>query len=280
MTACGLKKSTFKGILGAVVPILVLTMANPVHSAQNPAKRFTNALGMTFVYISAGAFSMGSPDTIAFHHPDECLQDVIISKGFYIQNTEVTQRQWVKVMGANPAVYQRGGDSHPVENISWNEAVEFIKRVREVTQSPGYRLPREAEWEYACRAGTTTAYAFGNCLKTNQANFDGSNPLPGCPRGQYRQRTVPVASFSPNAWGVFDMHGNVWEWCGDWYGPRASDNRVLTDPKGPETGRKRVIRGGSWSFLAHDCRSANRDRAAPHIRLPDIGLRLVFELDR
>ena len=262
-----------------ILSLWLMITASSILAAQNPPKRFTNSLGMTFVYIPPGSFHMGSPAHETSHHPDERLQEVHFRQGFYIQTTEITQQQWIQAMGSNPAKYQNGNLSLPVEYVSWNEVDAFIKRVRELTQSSAYRLPREAEWEYACRAGTTTAFAFGNCLKTNQANFDGSNPSLGCPKGQYRRRTMPVASFSPNAWGVYDMHGNVWEWCDDWYGSRSSNKRALIDPRGPKTGRKRVIRGGSWDFMAHDCRSANRDRAAPNIRLPDIGARLVFEID-
>ncbi len=136
-----------------------------------------------------------------------------------------------------------------------------------------YRLPTEAEWEYACRAGTETPFFFGKCLSTEQANYNGNYPLSSCPIGKFREKTVPVESFKPNAHGLYNMHGNVWEWCQDWYG--AYTTEPVTDPEGPSKGEYRVIRGGSWDDYAEDCRSALRGNTTPVERDSNLGFRLV-----
>jgi formylglycine-generating enzyme required for sulfatase activity len=135
-----------------------------------------------------------------------------------------------------------------------------------------YRLPTEAEWEYAARARTTTPFAFGNCLSTNDANYDGKHPLTGCSKGQYRKTTISVGSLRKNVWGLYDMHGNVYEWCQDWYGKYPTGS--VTNPTGPATGSLRVIRGGSWNDEARYCRSAFRLRRSPGYASLDLGFRL------
>jgi formylglycine-generating enzyme required for sulfatase activity len=177
-------------------------------------------------------------------------------------------------MGNNPAFFAKCGGQCPIEGISWHDAQAFIKRLNALEKTDSYRLPTEAEWEYACRAGTRTAFNVGPCLSFKQANFDASIPMPGCAKGKYRNRPVEVAQFAANAWGLHDMHGNVWEWCADWYARRTKAQPTV-DPQGPSKGRYRIIRGGAWYFLAADCRSANRDRSAPESRLNYIGFRVV-----
>jgi len=188
-----------------------------------------------------------------------------------MQTTEVTQGQWKAVMGNNPSYFKACGENCPVEQVSWYDSQEFIKKINQMGEGY-YRLPTEAEWEYAARAGTRTPFAFGNCLNTDKANYDGNYPLTGCSKGKYREKTIPVASLGKNVWGLYDMHGNVWEWCNNWYGDYPDIS--VTDPGGPSSGSNRVLRGGSWDNNAQYCRSAKRDYYSPGYRYNDIGLRL------
>jgi sulfatase modifying factor 1 len=160
--------------------------------------------------------------------------------------------------------------------VSWNDVQNFIHKLNQQEGSGIYRLPSEAEWEYAARAGTTTAFAFGRCLSTDQANYDGNYPFPECSKGEFRKKPVPVGSFSPNNWGLYDMHGNVWEWCQDWY--KSYPPGTVTDPTGPQKGSSRLHRGGSWFSGAGPCRSANRNFSSPGARNFDLGFRLVLNL--
>ena len=200
---------------------------------------------------------MGSPQTEPGHRPDERQHPVTIAKPFEISATEITQRQWTAIMGRNPSHFRDDPDA-PVEQVTWYDAQEFIRRLN--ARGHGhYRLPTEAEWEYACRAGTTTAYNTGRYLSSSLANYDARYPLKNEPPGIYRGRTMRVKSFPPNAWGVYDMHGNVWEWCDSEYG---------------DSGLK-VIRGGSWYFDADSARSALRYTHAPYLKGFSIGFRVV-----
>ena len=184
------------------------------------------------------------------------VHTVRISKPFYLGIHEVTQGQWETVMGNNPSQF-KGDANRPVETVSWEEVQKFIDKLNTREGGTKYRLPTEAEWEYAARAGSTTAYSFG----------DDSSQL-----GKYAwcgdnagNTTYPVGKLQPNAWGLYDMHGNVWEWVQDWYGKYAAE--TVTDPQGPASGSARVIRGGSWSNGAGNCRSAYRYRGAPGSRV-------------
>ncbi|MEA2013891.1 MAG: formylglycine-generating enzyme family protein, partial [Thermodesulfobacteriota bacterium] len=188
--------------------------------------------------------------------------------------TEVTQGQWRKIMGNNPSRFK--GDNRPVEKVSWNDCQKFIRKLNRKEGTSKYRLPTEAEWEYACRAGTMTPFYTGDCISTDQANYDGNYPMPGCSKGRDREKTVDVASFSPNKWGLYDMHGNVWEWCEDRYGYYPSGH--VTDPEGPSGGSHRVYRGGGWSYGDRYCRSAFRNGGRPGYGYGDGGLGL--RLDR
>lgn len=209
-----------------------------------------------FVAIPAGTFTMGGTA-----RPDERPHRVTLS-AFAISDTEVTQEQWRLIMGTSPGHFH--GANLPVESVTWNEVQEFLRRLG--TRLGGrYRLPTEAEWEYACRAGTATEYAFGDALTTKQASFDARQPM-------------PVKSFAPNAWGLYDMHGNVWEWCADEYCPYPAAD--VKDPFQRCGSKLKVIRGGSWYFGADSARSALRYTHEPQLRGFSIGFRVVREASR
>ncbi len=228
------------------------------------------ALERNMVQIRGGTFMMGSPTSEPDRNSDETQHQVTLSD-FKIGKYEVTQAQWVAVMGSNPSNF-KGCDKCPVESVSWKDIEIFLQKLNTMTGKQ-YRLPTEAEWEYACRAGTTTPFHTGDNLTTNQANYHGDYPYNGNSKGQNRQKTTPVGSFAPNAWGLYDMHGNVWEWCSDLYGDYP--NGALTNPKGPERGSLRMLRGGSWGGRAQDSRSAIRNPYTPTLQLNYIGFRLA-----
>jgi formylglycine-generating enzyme required for sulfatase activity len=186
--------------------------------------------------------------------------------------TEVTQAQWRAVMGTDPSSFK--GDNLPVEQVSWDDAVEFC---RKLSSSSGLTvsLPTEAQWEYACRAGTTTPFHFGSTITPDQVNYDGEYPYGNAAEGVYREKTTQVGSFPANAWGLRDTHGNVWEWCADWY---ASSLPGGTDPTGPSSGSHRVVRGGSWYSHAQHCRAAFRLNGDPTAGRYTFGFRPVLSV--
>jgi len=235
---------------------------------------FTNSIGMTFVYLPPGTFLMGSPPDEYGRDTDEAQRRVKLQAGLYLQITEATQRQWKAVMGSNPSYFSRQRGDYPVESVSWNEVQAFILRLNDREETKRYRLPTEAEWEYACRAGTKTPFSYGRCLSTRQANFDGNYPMFGCPKMTSRPGTLPVASLAPNAWGLFDMHGNVWEWCQT--GGNQSSFRDIPGLDAPTWESFHVGRGGSWGLDARYCRSANRCWYLADAKLLNLGCRLAF----
>ena len=235
---------------------------------------FTNSCGITFVWIRHGIFLMGSPPDEKEREANEVQHEIRLSNGCFMGIHPVSQAQWKTVMGTNPSRFQ--DDTLPVEQVSWHECHEFCKKMTEMDGKP-YRLPTETEWEYACRAGTTTPFHFGQTLSTDQANFDGKYVYGDGEEGTYRQRTTPVGRFPPNAWGLYDLHGNVWEWCSDWYGIYPTEDSV--DYQGPMNGTERIIRGGAWNQIPRRCRSAHRDRAEPTKRRKDVGCRICFSED-
>ncbi len=247
--------------------------ATPAPRPPTAPKSFTNSLGMEFVYIEPGEFMMGSPPDEPDRFNNERRHKVRLTNGFYMQTTEVTQGQWKAVMGSNPSDFSSCGDDCPVETVSLNDAQRYIEKLNGRGGGRQYRLPTEAEWEYAARAGTDTPFSFGECLSTNDANYDGDDPLEGCPKGKDRGKPVPVGGLKANAWGLYDMHGNVWEWCRDWYDDYP-DGPVI-DPTGPADGAFRVIRGGSWILSAGNCRSAYRLHHSPDIRFNFLGFRAL-----
>jgi formylglycine-generating enzyme required for sulfatase activity len=239
-------------------------------------KKFTNTLGMTFVWIEPGTFMMGSPEDEPQRDSDETQHEVALTQGYYMQTTEVTQGQWKAVMGSNPSYFSSCGDDCPVEEVSWNKIQEFITALNAQEKTSQYRLPTEAEWEYAARAGSNKPFAFGDCLSTTDANYNGNYPLSGCPKGDYRGHPIEVGSLKANAWGLYDMNGNVWEWCQDWYGSYPTNS--VTDPVGATSGSSRVIRGGGWYSDASYCRSANRYNYSPGSTSYNVGFRLACRL--
>jgi formylglycine-generating enzyme required for sulfatase activity len=223
-----------------------------VNFELTPPKVITNSLGMKFMLIPAGKFVMGSPPNEHWRDDDEKQHEVRISKPFYLQTTEVSQAQWEKVMGDNPSHFKDCGDDCPVESVSWNDAQKFISKLNKREGTNKYRLPTEAEWEYTCRAGTETAYSFDEVDKLGEYAWYEDN-------SEYQ--THPVGEKKPNAWGLYDMHGNVLEWVQDWYGGYPTG--PIPDPKGPDKGERRVLRGDSCSSVARGLRSANRYRYNP-----------------
>jgi formylglycine-generating enzyme len=256
-----------------LIPLLCVLFI-PDSSPAVDENIFTSpVIGAKFVLITAGTFTMGSPPDEPERGVDETLHKVTISKPFYMQTTLVTQGQWKKVTGSNPSAFKKCGDDCPVESISWDDVQGFIRKLNQQEGTDKYRLPTEAQWEYAARAGTSTPFYTGNCLSTDQANYNGEYPFPGCPKGKFKEKMVRVGSFAANAWGLYDMHGNVFEWCQDWYGNYPSEQ--ITDPAGPSSGPGRVIRGGYWSSRARYCRSAYRDTITPDGKRDIVGFRLI-----
>jgi sulfatase modifying factor 1 len=243
-------------------------------------KVFKNSLGMEFALIPAGKFLMGSPPNEPHRDRDEVQHEVTITRPFYIQTTEVTLKQWRALMGTGFFGEHAGPDDIPVTKVSWNDAMDFIGKLNELKQG-SYTLPTEAEWEYACRAGSTTAYSWGKSIDCSKAMYaNNSMKEPECidyvkSRGLPVDGPAPSKSYQPNAWGLYDMSGNVWEWCRDAYG-KYPDHPVV-DPVGPQSGTDKVRRGGSWFKYGYYCRCANRNYADLNDRYTTTGFRVVME---
>jgi hypothetical protein len=223
-----------------------------------------------FRFVPSGSFMMGSPDGEPGRDDDETLHEVELSQGSWMADTACTQSLWEAVMGENPSRFK--GADRPVENVSWEDCQGFVRKLNKSTPGLDFRLPTEAQWEYACRAGTETPFSFGENMTPEQVNYDGNYPYAGGEKGEYREETVAVRSLPPNAWGLYEMHGNVYEWCADWFG-EYPEGRVI-DPAGPPEGGGRVLRGGSWINDGGYCRSAYRLWNHPGDRHDIIGFRL------
>jgi formylglycine-generating enzyme len=272
-------------------------------------KDVTNSIGMKLKLIPKGKFTMGSPkserdDLLASLKVKEApdwlkaegpQHEVEISQPFYLGVYEVTQGQYEKVMAKNPSWFSaKGGGkdavkgldtaAFPVERVSWTDAKAFCDKLsalpKEKAAGRVYRLPTEAEWEYACRAGTTMSFHFGKALSSTQANFDGRLPDGGADKGPYLRRTCAVGSYPANAFGLHDMHGNVFEWCADWYGKDYYGVSSKKDPQGPISGTGRVVRGGSCSLLRLYCRAACRLGLDPVSRDSNFGFRVACSLPK
>ncbi|HPN34778.1 MAG TPA: SUMF1/EgtB/PvdO family nonheme iron enzyme [bacterium] len=235
-------------------------LAAIVYAQQPPAACIENSLGIRLLFIPAGSFIMGSPYEQTPRQEDERPHRVIISKPFYLSETEITQQQWTALLGADKSFFD--GDSLPVERVSWNEAVAFCAALSQ-KEGKEYRLPTEAEWEYACRAAGDSA---------------SGEPLDECAwyNRNSEETTHRVAGRKPNRLGLFDMLGNVAEWCRDYYEADYPDGPVI-DPQGPEQGAYRVMRGGSWASSARACRPASRSDAPPGYQLKQTGFRILLE---
>lgn len=248
-------------------------------------KTLTNSLGMTFVLVPPGKFMMGSPADEPGRRANEGpVHEVVIGNAFYLAAHPVTQSAYLAVLGKNPSRFnaaEGGGPDHPVESVSWIEADAFCRKLsarpEERAAGRSYRLPTEAEWEYACRAGGSTPFAFGNSFDSTHGNFDSVHPYGGENAAKVGH-TSPVARYPASAWGLHDMHGNVWEWCSDWYGEAYYATLPLRDPSGPTEGKFRVLRGGSWKNQATACRAAYRNALAPHQRDSATGFRVCLVL--
>jgi sulfatase modifying factor 1 len=247
--------------------------------AANPAARRVDPLtGMAFSLIPAGSFDMGTPETEPQREPQERLHRVTISRGFYLGVHEVTQREWTRVMRANPSNF-KGCPACPVERVTYFDVEQFLERLNAAKGWPGFRLPTEAEWEYACRAGGHDAYGASATITPSRANYaaDHKAPATAHPERQAPGRTLPVGTFAPNAFGLFDMSGNVWEWTSDDH--CAYPDSGVTDPSGRCGSGLKVIRGGSWYFGADSARCGMRYTHRPQDRGFSLGVRLAHDAD-
>ena len=262
--------------LGLIAGLWGLVGFCGVMADDQAPRQLTNSIGMELVLIPAGQFTMGATPEQVGADADETPREVKITQAFHLGVHEVTQEQYERVMGHNPGYFREqviqseSSARNPVENVTWEDAVEFCRRLSELPEEKragrGYRLPTEAEWEYACRAGSTSAYSYG----------DSTEPLAdhGWFAGNAEDRSQPVGTRKPNAWGLYDMHGNVWEWCADWYAPyNAAD---VDSPRGPDQGTLRVLRGGGWYDEATECRAADRRWSDPTVGSDCDGFRVVL----
>ncbi len=236
------------------------------HSARQQIEK-TYDIDLAMVYIPSGEFMMGSNEI----DREKPIHNVTIKQPFYMSKYPITQVQWQAIMGNNPAKFK--DDNRPVEKVSWNDAIKFCEKLSNLTNK-NYRLPSEAEWEYACRANRTSPFYFGETITTELANYNGNKAYGSEPRGKYRQQTTDVGIFPPNVFGLYDMHGNVWEWCADNYQDSYNDT-----PKNGRSWKKdskyKVLRGGSWDDNPFNTRSANRFRNNPDVMYYNIGFRVV-----
>jgi formylglycine-generating enzyme required for sulfatase activity len=240
-------------------------------------------VAMDMLWVSAGTFTMGSPTTEAGRQADsEDEHNVSLTKGFYLGKYEVTQAQYEAVIGTNPSEFNATGNGNrPVEKVNWTEAVAFCNLLTNKEQAAGrlpagwaYVLPTESQWEYACRAGTTTAYSWGATIASSNANYNWDG---GANDGSDFKQTRDVGQYAANPLGFFDMHGNVWEWTADWYQAAYPTGNPVVDPTGEASGSDRVRRGGSWASDGPNLRSAKRHDSTPSYRLNHLGFRVGFQ---
>ncbi len=243
-----------------------------------PSTHTVASIGMEMIFCPPGTFTMGSPTSETGRGTDETQHQVTLTHGFYLGKYEVTQAQYQTVMNGNPAALnadpsQFKGSNRPVDQVSWEDAQVFLSQLNAIEQTAGrlpagwkYVLPTEAEWEYACRAGTTTAYSWGNDINSSLANYNYGNDA---------NQTVNVGQYAANPWGFYDLHGNVWEWVSDWKANYLTG--AQTDPEGPASGSVRVKRGGSWIYGGTYLRSARRGSNPPSYRLSSLGFRVGFQ---
>ena len=305
-------------ITSRISPIPIVDLSDRESSMHSPAKAFFPLkMPPNFVFIRGGLFTMGSPQGEVDKYDNETqhyeTQHQVKVNDFYLCSYAVTvagfqefieasgyrtdaeksghgiyvwdNKSWRQRVGINwrygvsGILRPQSEENHPVLYLSWNDAVTYCKWMTKKTGQT-FRLPTETEWEYACRAGTTTPFNTGKNLTTGQSNYDGNYPFNDNLKGIFRENTVPVSTFEPNAWGLYNMHGNAWEWCSNWYGEKYYDEckekGIVENPTGPETGSEHVLRGGSWYDKAWNCRSASRFIATFDFRYNFAGFRLAF----
>ncbi|MDB9537926.1 SUMF1/EgtB/PvdO family nonheme iron enzyme [Dolichospermum planctonicum CS-1226] len=264
--------------------IVIPTATNPpkppanINVNINPQSSFTEDLGkgvkLEMIAIPGGTFWMGSPANEAERGDNESPQHQVTVPSFFMGKYPLTQAQYQAIIGDNPSGFK--GNNRPVETVSWDDAVTFCQKLSQKT-GKNYRLPSEAEWEYACRAGTKTPFSFGDNITTDLVNYNGNYPYKSAPKGKYREQTTDVGTFPPNTFGLYDMHGNVWEWCeDDWH-----ENYINAPTNGSAWNSQsdsniKLIRGGSWRRNAGYCRAAARDRGSRGLRYYYCGFRVVF----
>jgi uncharacterized protein (TIGR02996 family) len=230
---------------------------------------------MELVFVLPGRFLMGSPPNEAHRKDEEGPMHLVhLTRGFWLGSHLVTEGQWHSLLGTQP---RRGfrGRLLPVSDVSWIDCQEFLDAMARQHARP-FRLPSEAEWEYACRALTTTPFSHGHSLSSHQANFDGRHPYVNAPVGPWLSATTPIGTYRPNGFGLCDMHGNLWEWCSDWFDEGYYRSSAAEDPPGPSERRGRVLRGGSWYSYGMMCRCANRERNAPEVGTDNYGFRVAM----
>ena len=265
----------------------VTTQATSLQVDATPTSHTVASINMDMIFCPPGTFTMGSPTNEAGRNGAETQHQVTLTNGFYLGKYEVTQGQYETVMTGNPEGLNAkpsawpNNDNRPVEKVSWNDAQVFLTRLNATEQAAGrlptgwsYVLPTESQWEYACRAGTTTAYSWGNAIASSNANYnwDGAHNT-----GNDFKQTRDVGQYAANPWGFFDMHGNVWEWTADWYQAAYPTGNLVIDPTGPASGSFRVKRGGSWYDGGTNLRSAKRNLHTPSTRYNDLGFRVGFQ---
>ncbi len=247
-----------------------------------PKELKLSKIGLELLRVEPGTFMMGSPPGEPYRRSWENQHKVTISEGFWLGKYEVTQKEWQALGMKNQSYFK--GPRNPAENLSWFQAVEFCRKLTTHAKESGelpadhvFRLPTEAEWEYACRAGVDSATAFGDSMSSRQANFDGKYPCGKARKGPYQQRTMPVGFYAPNPWGLHDMHGNIWEWCHDFFTDLSKVGQV--NPWGPRSGRYRVAKGGGWLYHGWECRSTSRCAMMPSVNY-NIGIGFRVALGR
>jgi formylglycine-generating enzyme required for sulfatase activity len=248
--------------------------APPVDPPRRGPQPFANSIGMRFVPIPPGEFVMGSPPEEAERADDETPHRVRLTQGFYLSARLVTQEQWERVLGKgrNQSLFSGDKSKLPIDNVSWDDCQDFCRELGKL-DGRAYRLATEAEWEYACRAGSAAPFWFGETISSAQADYDSRYAYGKGDKGPYRQKTTAVDELPANPWGLYDVHGNLMQWCQDWYGPYPTGDVV--DPKGPSQGEARVLRGGSWLSYPSKCRAAHRDGNPPDVRSGIYGCRVV-----
>lgn len=274
-----------------LVPSPLTCLASETAAAKTPSSA-TDLLwqepltNQEFIWVPAGCFQMGqSPQEkqkltddagelkYRDFYADETPQHKVCLDGFWLARQEISQRQWINLMATKP-FFTDITDDHPATNISWLMAMDFITVLNGIADEI-FRLPSEAEMEYSIRAGTSTPFHTGKTISTDQANYNGLYAYDSGERGTYLEKTTPSRSYPANQFGLFDLHGNVWEWCSDWYGKEYYQKSASTNPQGPVTGKKKVMRGGSWFTAPRSIRSANRRGIEPDVAMEDAGFRLV-----